>query len=186
MEILRRDRVARRATPSADALLRWQQAFAPTDQNVERECDALILNWFPIVSLPETIFVYEINRPLKNPVTEPATIAKERPLPVAAYMRRLVAFAPWDAFGNCSPKIRRSNLSEPCLSRSSMAGGDEKLSLPKAELGNPSQPSAPVFRLFGRPERDWKPYALSERKVAWWIPNGLLPENKVDSFAPVV
>ena len=169
MEILRRDRVARRATPSADALLRWQQAFAPTDQNVERECDALILNWFPIVSLPETIFVYEINRPLKNPVTEPATIAKEHPLPVAAYMRRLVAFAPWDALQKSLAENTPLKLERAMPLAVFMAGGDEKLSLPKAESGkilvNLLRQSFDCLAV----QKGLKPYALSERKVAWWI-----------------
>ncbi len=83
IQVLEKDGVPRSAAPSADALFKWQRAFGPEDQAVERANDSLISNWFPIVSLPEMIHFYEINRPLKNPLTEPATIAKEHPIPVA-------------------------------------------------------------------------------------------------------
>lgn len=178
IEILQKDGVARYATPSADALLRWQQAFAPEDQNVEAETDHLISNWFPFTSLPETISFYEINRPLKNPITEPATIAKEHPLPVAAYMRRLVAFAPWDAIQEPIAEKTPIKLERSIPIAVFMKGGDEELPLPRDE-------SRKILVSLLRQSFDClaeqkglKPYALSERKTAWWIPDGLIPENK--------
>jgi hypothetical protein len=179
MEILQKDGVARCATPSADALLRWQQAFAPEDHNVEAESDHLISNWFPLASLPDTICFYEINRPLKNPITEPATIAKQHPLPVAAYMRRLVAFAPWDALQEPLAESTPIKLERSMRLAVFMKGGDEELTLPKGEPGKILVSLLrQSFDCLGA-QKGLKPYVLSERKTAWWVPDGLIPENKV-------
>jgi hypothetical protein len=178
IEILEKDGVARCATPSADALFRWQRAFAPEDQTVESASDDLISNWFPVSSLPEMICFYEINRPLKNPITEPATIAKEHPLPVVAYMRRLVAFAPWEVLQEPLAESTPIKLERSMPLTIFMQGGDEEITLPK---GEPGRILVSLLRQsFNRlaAEKGLKPYALSERKTAWWVPDGLLPENK--------
>jgi hypothetical protein len=179
IEILEKDQIARRATPLADALLRWQRAFTPEDQNVEAETDQLIANWFPLVSLPETICFYEINRPLKNPITEPAAIAKEHPFPVAAYMRRLVAFAPHDALQEPLAESTPLKLERTMPLAVFMKGGDEEIALPR---GEPGKILVSLLRqsfdcLAG--QKGLKPYVLSERKTAWWIPSGLIPDDKV-------
>lgn len=177
IEILQKDGVARYATPSADALLRWQQAFGPEDRSVDAESDHLISNWFPFTSLPETVSFYEINRPLKNPITEPATIAKEHPLPVVAYMRRLVAFAPWDAIQPAIAEYTPIKIERSMPLAVFMRGGDEDLPLPRDEprkiLVSLLRQSFDCLAL----QKGLKPYTLSERKTAWWIPDGLLPKN---------
>ena len=178
IEILQKDGVPRSSTLSANALFRWQRAFGPEDQTVEGVSDSLISNWFPVSSLPETIHFYEINRPLKNPVTEPATIAKEHPLPVAAYMRRLVAFAPWDALQE--PIVERTpiKLEQSMPLTEFMDGGNANITLPRGEAGKilVSLLRQSFDRLAS--EKCLKPYALSERKTAWWVPEGLMAENK--------
>ena len=178
IEILEKDGVARSTAPSADALFHWQRAFAPKDQSVEAGSDHLISNWFPLTSLPKTISFYEINRPLRNPITEPATIAKEHYLPVTAYMRRLVAFAPWDAVQAPLAESTPIKLERSMPLTVFMNGGDKELTLPKSE------PGKILVSLLGQSfdclaaEKGLRPYVLSERKTAWWIPDGLMPENK--------
>lgn len=178
MEIFRKDGVIRCTTPPANALFRWQQVFAPKDQNVELVSDHLISNWFPLVSLPDTIYVYEINRPLKNPITEPATIAKEHPLPVSAYMRRLVAFASLDALQEPLAEKTPIKLERSMPLELFMAGGDEELSLPQTESGKILVSLLRQSFDCLAAQKGLKPYALSERKIAWWIPDKLIPENK--------
>jgi TIR domain len=178
IEILEKDGVPRSATTSADALFRWQRAFGPEDQAVEHANDSLISNWFPIGSLPETIHFYEINRPLTNPITEPAAIAKEHPLPVAAYMRRLVAFAPWDVLQEPLAERTPIKLERSMPFEEFMQGGNADITLPK---GEPGKILVSLLRQsFDRlaSEKGLKPYSLSERKTAWWVPDGLMPENR--------
>jgi TIR domain len=178
IEILQKDGAARQATPSGNALLRWHQAFAPKDQKVEAETDHLISNWFPFASLPETIFFYEINRPLKNPITEPTTIAKEHPLPMAAYMRRLVAFAPWDAIQEPLAEYTPVKLERSMPLAVFMKGGHDELAVARDEsrkiLVSLLRQSFDCLAA----QKGLKPYVLSARKTAWWIPDGLIPENK--------
>ena len=178
IKILEEDDVPRSATPSADALFRWQRAFGPEDHTVEPIEDSLVSNWFPILSLPETIHFYEINRPLKNVVAEPATIAKEHPLPVAAYLRRLVSFAPWNEVQEPIVDTTPIRVDRSMSLDEFMAGGNADISLQWGELGKILM--GLLRQAFGRMAADkgLKPYVLSERKTAWWIPQGLIEENR--------
>jgi len=96
LKILHEDDVPRVATPSSNALARWYAAFAAQPDAPELRNEPLVSDWREITQLPKILRLYSIERPLSNPLTEPAQLAKSHPLPVSAHLRRLISFAPWD------------------------------------------------------------------------------------------
>ena len=93
-------------------------------------------------------------------------------------MRRLVAFAPWDALQE--PIVERTpiKLEQSMPLTEFMDGGNANITLPRGEAGKilVSLLRQSFDRLAS--EKCLKPYALSERKTAWWVPEGLMAENK--------
>ena len=178
LDILEKDGVPRRDGPSADALQRWQTAFAPEQVKLEHAEDVLVSNWHPVVRLPAEIKFYEIGRPLKNIETEPAAIAKEHPLPMLGYMRRLVTFAEWDEVQEPIADRTPVSLHHTMSVETFLAGGDEKVRFAK---GIPRKMLASLLRqAFDRmaASRALSAFALSDKKNAWWMPAGLLVGDK--------
>ncbi|WP_158765857.1 toll/interleukin-1 receptor domain-containing protein [Terricaulis silvestris] len=178
LDILEKDGVRRSDGPSTDALQRWQTAFAPEQVTLEHAEDILVSNWHPIVRLPAELKFYEIGRPLKNIETEPAAIAKEHPLPMLGYMRRLVTFADWDEVQEPIADTTPVSLHHAMPIETFLAGGDERIRFAK---GVPKKMLASLLRqAFDRMAagRSLNAFALSDKKNAWWMPAGVLPGDK--------
>jgi hypothetical protein len=178
IQIFEEDNVPRNAAPASDALLRWQRVLAPSETMIEAERDSLISNWYELRSLPSKIHFYEINRPLSNALAEPAQLAKEHPLPCAHYLRRLVAFAPWDALQEPMVEHTPVKLEHTMDLETFLSGGDEKIRIDYKESGKLAV--SLLRRAFDgmAKARGLLPYSLSERKSCWWMPDGVLPENR--------
>lgn len=178
LEILEKDGVARRDGASTDALQRWQTAFAPEQVALEQADDVLVSNWHPILRLPSVLNFYEIGRPLKNIETEPAAIAKDHPLPMFGYMRRLVTFGDWDEVQEPIAATTPVSMHHTMSIETFLAGGDERIQFAK---GVPRKMLASLLRQsFDRTaaNRSLNSFALSDKKSAWWMPSGVLPGDK--------
>ena len=179
LQILAEDGVPRSPTPSRDALLRWQQAISPQHDLPEEAEDRLIANWYPVVSLPKTINFFEISRPLKNAVTEPASIASVHPLPMIAHWRRLVSFGDLDEAQAPIADTTPLKLDHTMTLDEFLHGGDDEIQL---EWGVPGNYFSSLIR------QAWDGFAadagllsfmLSERTAAWYAPKGAAPGDKV-------
>ena len=179
LRILRDDGVARASTPSADALLNWHHALVPELSQPEDVADPLVSNWYPVVSLPETINFFEIARPLANATKEPASIASGHPLPMTAHLRRLVSFADAEAAQKPLSDETPLRLDHSMKLDQFLSGGDDKIQF---ERGEPRKHLASLLR------QAWEslaagsgllPFKLSEHNSAWYVPEGVLEGGKV-------
>ena len=179
LRILSEDGVIRVATPSRDALLRWHQAVAPQHYLPEQADDQLITNWYPVISLPETINFFQIGRPLKNAVTEPASIASSHPLPMVSHWRRLVSFGDWDEVQAPIIDTTPLKLDHTMAVNDFLNGGDGEIQF---EWGIPGNYLSSLIR------QAWDNFAadfglsrfmLSERTAAWYFPKDMVPGSKV-------
>lgn len=179
LKILSEDRVPRSATPSKDALVRWHQAVAPQYYLPEQAEDQLVTNWYPISSLPETINFFQIGRPLKNAVTEPASIASSHPLPMVSHWRRLVSFGDWDEVQASIVDTTPIRLDHTMTVDDFLNGGDGEIQF---EWGIPGNYLSSLIR------QAWDNFAadfglyqfmLSERTAAWYVPKEMMPGDKV-------
>jgi len=96
IEVLRKDSVPCDSAPSSRSLASRYALQNAGAMRPEPTAETVLTNWFPITKLGEVICVYSIERPLSNPLTEPAKIASDHPLPMTADLRRLITFGDFD------------------------------------------------------------------------------------------
>ncbi len=178
LKILGEDSVPRSDTPSRTELLRWQQAFAPENHEPESADDSLVTNWYPAIGLPTNIHFYEIGRPLKNAVKEPATIASAHPLPMIAHWRRLVSFADWDEVQEPIVDTTPVKLDHSMPIEKFLSGGDDKISFEKGVPGK--YLSSLIRQAWDRFAEDagLSSFMLSEKTAAWYVPKGAVEGDK--------
>jgi hypothetical protein len=179
LKILDRDNVARSATPSANALARWHAAFAAHPDTPEVRNETLVSDWREITHLPDILRVFTIERPLSNPLTEPIQLAKAHPFPMAAHFRRLISFAPWDAVQEPIAATTPVRLDHQVPLATFLAGGDDRIAIAPQEARKLLRSLLrQAFDAAAR-ARGLSCFALSENKNAWWVPDGLLGNEKV-------
>nr|WP_281720595.1 toll/interleukin-1 receptor domain-containing protein [Nitrosomonas nitrosa] len=180
LKILEEDDVWRARTASTDALLRWQYAFAPQQGEAETGEDELVTNWYQLAALPEKIYFYEIGRPLKNAATEPASIAKSHPLPMAAHWRQLVTFGAPDEVQEPIIDTTPVKFAREMSLDDFLSGGNDQV---RFERGVPAKILSSLLRqawnVFSA-SKGLSSYALSDNKFAWFTPKGLLDGDKIN------
>lgn len=179
LKVLHEDHVPRGATPSANALARWYAAFAAQPDVPEPRNETLVSDWREITQLPKVLRLYSIERPLSNPFAEPAQLAKSHPLPMSAHLRRLISFAPWDAVQEPLSATTPLRLDHEISLATFLGGGDDRIAIPPYEARK-------ILRSLLRQAFDGAaracgliPFALSENKNAWYVPDGLVDGERV-------
>jgi hypothetical protein len=179
LKILEEDNVPRSAAPSADALARWYVAFAAHPDAPEVRKETLVSDWREIPRLPAMLRLFSINRPLSNPLSEPVQIARAHPVPMSAHFRRLISFAPWDAVQEPIANSTPVRLDHEILLERFLAGGDEHIAIVPSEARKILRSLLRQSFDVTAQNRGLLPFALSENKNAWWVPDGLVEDGKV-------
>lgn len=184
LKILREDHVPCSVTLSSEALSRWHILVNPGTFEPEQGPETLITNWFQITRLPETIHVYSIERPLSNPLIEPAKIASEHPLPMTAHLRRLIALGDHQDVQDPIIEMTPLKLDSSMPLKAFLSGGTSALEIGSLEARKHLKSLLrQAFDLFAR-RKGLQPYALSEAKTVWWMPDDLLSNPKIDFVRP--
>tara|TARA_R110002051_G_scaffold61116_5_gene111893 strand:- start:6537 stop:8024 length:1488 start_codon:yes stop_codon:yes gene_type:complete len=179
LKILEEDSVQRLDAVSTSALLNWQKAFLPDEQKLENQPDLLVSNWMPVESLPDKIRFYEINKPLSNPVGAVAQIARDHPLPMEAMFRMLITFAEQADVQAPLEHSAPVSLSAEMSLDQFLNGGTEEHAIHSREARKKLVSLLRQGFDALATAKGLQPYALSERKLAWYAPKGLAPDDKV-------